>query len=398
MPSYRYTAFTSAGARVAGVVSGASEAAALAELESRALTPSSIALRSERRWKRPGSGVSVRRLAVTYAQLADVLRAGVPILRGLKLLAKRRSHKRLAAVFTDLAAAVEDGDELSNAMSRHPDVFPRVHVAMVRSGEKGGFLETVLTKLAELLDKQAELRAKVAGNLVYPCVLLTLGSVMLGVIFGFFVPMFRTTLAKTQTELPLLTKVVFAASDAITRHGLITVTVLGLVAAGVAWWSRRPGSPLLIAKGWNRTPMIGWLLRSMAGARFCRMLGTLLENGIPMLTAMQIAKESAGHLLMEEAIEKATDAVRSGEPLAPPLAASGLFADDVVEMISMAESANNLDSVLVTIAQTIEGHVDRALTTMVRLIEPLLLLAIGGVAGVVAAALILPMMQMRGSL
>jgi general secretion pathway protein F len=393
MPLFEYTARSVKGERVQGELAGASEQAVLGELEARELIPVSIRARSER-GAVLAARVPVRKLAMTYVQVADLLRAGVPLLRALKLLGNRRSQGRLSAVFKDLAEGVSKGEELAEAMARHPGVFPKVHIAMVRAGEKGGFLEQVMARLGQFVMKQAELRSKVVGSLVYPAVLVGLGSVVLAVIFGVFVPKMRELVSEAP-NLPLVSRVVFGAGDLVAKHGLWTL--LAVVVSGAVLWrvGQAPGVRRRLTEAKTRMAVIGPLVRSLSAARFCRLLGTMLANGIPVLTAMQIARDAAGNVLMEEAIDSAAEAVRAGQTLSGPLGESGLFEEDVVEMIAVAEAANNLDEVLITIAETIEGRVDRMLTTVLRLIEPLLLLVIAGVVVTVAAGLILPMMQVR---
>jgi general secretion pathway protein F len=397
MANFRYTALNASGQQVDGLLTVASEQAALAELEARELTPVTI---SERRARGPllRRGVSGRALAASYIQIADLLRAGVPLLRALKLLGGRKSQPRLSAVYRELSDAVAEGEDLAAAMGKRPDVFPRVHVAMVRAGERGGFLENVLSRLGQFVMSQAELRAKIIGNMIYPMMLVVFGSVVLGVVFGVFVPMFKSMLTKSGQTPPMITRIVFGIADLVGRYGPLTFVVVVVLSGAVIHLSRRPDARRMLAVWRMKMPVLGPLVRAVATTRFCRMLGTMMGNGIPMLSAMQIAKEAAGNILLEEAIERATEAVRAGQPLAPPLSESGLFADDVVEMISVAESANNLDAVLITIADTIDNRVDRLLTTAVRLIEPLMLVAVAGVVAFVAAALILPMTQFKGGL
>jgi type II secretory pathway component PulF len=393
MASFEYTAVTAGGQRVGGVLAGANEQAVLVELESRQLVPVSIQEQREPRalW---GGGVSQRLLAQSYTQLGDLLKAGVPLLRGLKLLAGRKAKPRLAGVFKELADGVSEGMELAEMMSRRPEVFPRIHVAMVRAGEKGGFLEAVLIRLGQFVAAQAELRAKVIGNLVYPSILVVFGTAVLGVIFGVFIPMFRPMFERMHDRLPAVSTFVFAVSDFVSSYGLVVLAGMVLGAAGLWRLSKRPriGRRLTEARTWM--PVLGPLFRALAAARFCRMFGTMLGNGIPVLTAMQVAKEAAGNALMEEAIDRAVESVRAGQGLAAPLGQSGLFPDDVIEMIAVAESANNLDEVLVTISDTIERRIDRLLSAVVRLIEPVLLMAIAGIVVLVASALILPMTRM----
>ncbi len=395
MPSFAYRALDAQGQRLAGVLTASSEQAVLAELESRRLTPISVApAKAPARpapWRRR---VSSRALATSYLQLADLLRAGVPLLRALKLLSRGRSNPALAQVYKHLAESVEQGRDLADAMSDKPEVFPPVHAAMIRAGEKGGFLELVASRLAELVGNQAELRSKVIGNLIYPALLVVFGVVILAAVFGFFVPMFRPILDQ-MTSLPMITRVVLSFSRLVASWGL--VLLIALVAAAVTLWrlSRTPSWRMPLARWQTTAPVLGALTRNLAAARFCRMLGTMLANGIPMLAAMKIARDAAGNAMIESAIDRATEAVRAGKPLAGPLRDSGLFAEDLVEMIDVAESANNLDRVLLSIADTVESRIDRLLNSLVRLIEPILLLSIAIVVATIAIALILPMTQFK---
>jgi type II secretory pathway component PulF len=394
VPKFDYTALDPAGARVRGVLSGPSEHAVLAELDARRLTPVTIAAQPDRAASGGGGGVRPRPLGQAYKQLADLLRAGVPLLRGLRLLANRKSAPRLARAFADLADRVSAGEDLAKAMSERPDAFPPVHVAMVRAGERGGFLGKVLDRLAQMVTAQADLRGKIIANLTYPAVLVVLGTIMIAGVFAFFVPQFREILSDSRAPLPPLTRLLFAVSDLLAR--LWPLLVVALIAGLAFFWSSLRSPALRARLDIIRThlPVLGPLARSLAAARFCRMLGTMMDNGVPLLAGMQIAKDAAGNVLMERAIVKAIDAVRSGQPLAPPLAASGMFDEDVTEMIAVAETANNLGEVLLTIADTTESRVDRLLAAAVKLIEPLLLILLATLVGLIAAALVIPLTQM----
>ncbi|MCC5787008.1 MAG: type II secretion system F family protein [Phycisphaerales bacterium] len=391
MGEFRYTAIDARGVRTSGRVAAATEQALLGELATRQLTPIKIEPASEGpRLKR---GLPVRALGDAYLQLADLLRAGVPLLRSLRLLGNRKSKPRLSAEFAALADAVADGEELASAMEAR-GVFSSVHVAMIRAGEKGGFLEEVLERLGKFVVGQAELRGKILGNMIYPMALVVFGSAILAIIFGFFVPMFRPLFEGIEGGLPVVTQIVFAASSAVGAYGPITFGV-GVVLATALWhFSKKPRVRRAITSVRTYAPVIGPLTREIAAARFCRMLGTLLANGVPMIQSMRTARDASGNVLLEEAIDKAADAVRAGEALALPLRESGLFTDDTIEIISVAEAANNLDTALIGLAENIEKRVDRLLTAAVRLIEPLMLMAIAAIVVVVAIGLVLPMTQL----
>ncbi len=377
-----------------GVLETANEQAVLSELASRGLSPLRVVESSSAPRRR--GGVPVRRLAAAYQQLADLLHAGVPLLRALRLLGRSKANPRIALTMTAIADDVADGQRLADAMARHPSVFPPIQIAMVRAGERGGFLDQVLARLASFLVQQAELRAKVIGNLIYPIVLLVVGLGVVVAALIFFVPRFKDFYK--EMTLPLPTRILMTTSEVLTQHGLLVLIAVAVIIAGAVHLWRKPGVRRQMAIWQLRVPMFGPLVRSLSVARFCRVLGTLLTNGIPMLQAMRISRDAAGHPLMEEAIDAATESVRSGEPLAKPLGASGLFDEDVVEMISVGESANNLDSVLVSVAETIERRVDRLLGIALRLMEPLLLLALACVVMFIFIALVVPMMSMSSAL
>lgn len=394
MATYAYIARDPAGQRVTGQLAGASEQAVLAELHTRKLAP--VQVKPVRPRKALGRGVSGRSLAVAYRQLADLLRAGVPLLRALQLLGRSKSNPRLGQIMASIAEAVSEGERLADAMSRSPQIFPPIQVAMIRAGERGGFLEPVLARLGRFLEHQAEMRGKVIGNLIYPAVLLMVGLAVVIAALVFFVPKFEKYYAGI--EVPLPTKVLLAASAVFTQHGLLLVIGVPLIVAGLWWLCSRPGSRRTLARWQLRVPKLGKLTRGLAVARFSRILGTLLENGIPMLAAMQISRDAAGNIAMAEAIDRATEAVRAGESLARPLGESGLVDEDVLEMIAVGESANNLPDVLITVAETIEKRVDAMLTLFVRLMEPLLLLALGGVVAFIFLALVIPMMRLSAAM
>ncbi|GJQ30300.1 MAG: type IV pilus biogenesis protein PilC [Phycisphaerae bacterium] len=397
MATYRYTAMTAGGQRVEGTLTALSEQAVLDELEHRRLIPVDV------RAGRAGPmmltrRVSTRRLGEAYGQIADLLRAGVPLLRALKLLGGQRSRGYLAEVCRELAEAVEKGTDLAGAMEARPGVFPTVHVAMVRAGERGGFLEQVFARLQVLVTRQADLRSKVVGSLIYPTLLVVVGIGIGGLIFGVFVPKFRDMFTRLGDNLPGITKAIFLISDLLTTYGAATAVVVGLMVAGGWYALRREEVSRWVSARVIRMPVIGAIVRGFATARFCGLLGSMLGNGVPMISALTIAKDGVGHAVLEGAIDEATEAVRSGEHLAPPLARSGMFEEDVVEMIAVGESANNLDEVLTRIGETIEARLDRNLTVAVRLIEPMLLLVLALVVGLVAAGLLLPMSDMSSAL
>ena len=390
MAVFAYRARDTGGRRVIGTLEGSSRSAIVAELQARGLAPVQVREASTMGSRRPVR-LSDRRLSVAYAQLADLLQAGVPLLRSLRLLGRGKSRKGVGPTMNSVAERVADGERLAGAM-REVGGFPNVHLAMVEAGERGGFLDEVLAELGSFLEHQAERRSTVIGNLIYPAILILVGLGIVIAALVFFVPQFETLF--DGAELPPATRLLLAMS-AVATNGWPYLLVLA-VGLGIGWWTfrERPGFRRRLAILQRRLPIAGDLVGSLAVARFTRMLGTLLGNGIPMLAAMRISRDAAGNPLLEEAIESAADAVGSGETLAGPLEASGLFEEDVIEMIAVGESANALPTVLVGVARKAEKRADRILETLLKLLEPALLLVLASAVVFIFLALVLPMMQL----
>lgn len=391
MPQFQYTALDSTGKRTAGVLSGVSEQSVLADLEGRALVPVHIAEKRERMSFRR-RGLSARRLAEVYIQLADMLQAGVPMMRALRVLAGLKDP-RISSIFREIAGAVADGEELGEAMSRRPDVFKPTHVAIIRAGEKGGFLEDAMARLGQFVEGQAELRSKLTGSLIYPLMLVSMGGVILIVIFAVLIPMVRPMFDRIE-QLPALTEFVFAMSTVVAGYAPVAIVVLVALVVGFGIASRKPGVRRVLDRVVLRLPAVGPLIRAIAIARFSRMLGTMLRNGVPMLAALATSRAAAGNVILEEAIEEAGEAVGAGASLAPSLGKSGLFSADVIEMLTVGEEAGNIEKVLVRIADTVETRVDRLLTNLIRLVEPLMIAMIACVVFTIAVALIMPLTQL----
>ena len=394
MTMFAYSARDREGRKVTGRMEASNQQAALSELESQGLVPMELS---------PASGSSTgsrssspRVMSRFYRQLSDLLKSGVPLLRSLRLLGGMKSNARLSEVIRRVADSVEDGERLADAMTRHEQVFPDIHISMIRAGERAGFLDDALERLGLFLERRAELRSKVVGNMIYPIVLLTVGAGIVLAALIFFVPRFEEFYADMQ--LPLATRILMGSSELVIGWWPLILLVTG--GAFLLLYSRRhdPDQRLRIERINLGLPVIGPLTRSLACARFCRILGTMLENGIPLVESMIIARSSIGSVTLEQALDDAVDAVESGETLARPLADSDFMEEDVLEMISVGESANNLALVLVNVAETLEDRVDRQLSLAVKLMEPLLLLLLAGVVLFIFMSLIVPMLQMSSNL
>ena len=402
MPEFAYIAREVSGREVRGVISAASEHEVVGALSVQSLFPTSVSLAPAARAQRRATGKRVRSrtLAVMYSQLGDLLHAGVPLLRSLEILEQQASHPTLKGVLQDVREQVRDGNRLADAMRRHPRVFQDLSVSMVRAGEEGGFLEDVLKRIAIFLDHQEELKSRVIGALVYPAFLMGMGTFVVIGMLVFFVPKFAPIFDRLRErgELPLPTKLLMGLSGVLQSHGIwLLLAAGGLVFWGVRFLKTEQGKYL--ADSWRlRLKGLGPIVRSLAISRFCRILGTLLKNGVPILPSLRIAKDATGNRLLSDAIGIAADNISTGKSLARPLAASGQFPREVVEMITVGEEANNLEQVLLDIADTMEKHTHRQLDLFVRLLEPLMLLVMAVVILFVVVALLMPVFQSAGAL
>ena len=394
MAMFAYSARDREGRKVSGRMEASNQQAALSELESQGLAPMELSTASASAGNTRSS--SPRVMSRFYRQLSDLLKSGVPLLRSLRLLGGMKSNARLSEVILRVADSVEDGERLADAMTRHEQVFPEIQISMIRAGERAGFLDDALERLGLFLERRAELRSKVIGNMIYPIVLLTVGAGIVLAALIFFVPRFEEFYA--DMELPLATRILMASSDFVIGWWPLILFVLGGIFFLLFSRRRDPAQRLRIERINLALPVIGPLTRSLACARFCRILGTMLENGIPLVESMKIARSSIGSATLEQALADAVDAVESGETLARPLAQSDFMEEDVLEMISVGESANNLALVLVKVAETLEDRVDRQLSLAVKLMEPLLLLVLAGVVLFIFMSLIVPMLQMSSNL
>lgn len=395
MPTYQYIAKTPAGKEVSGLMQADSEAAVVRTLDDRELFPVSVHPHSEQR-AATGKRIRIRDLAVMYGQLSDLLSAGVPMLRALDTLSKALQNRRLCEIIVTVREDVAAGETFADALANHPETFKSLHSAMVRAGERAGFLEDVLANLARFLDRQDDLRNKVRGSLIYPAVLVVLGTAAVLVMLIVFVPKFEKFFAGIDQPLP--TQVLFAASNGIRNQWPMLIGGLMLTVVGITALFQSEGGRAAWEKWQLKLPVLGKLVRTVCVSRFCRILGTMLHNGVPILQALDISKDAAGNAVLAENIATAAESVEAGEALSAPLKAGGMFPPEILEMITVAEESNQLDKVLVQIADTVDRRTERQLDQAVRLVEPLILVIIAAIIGFIAVGLLYPIFTMTDRL
>lgn len=396
MPEFSYVAVDASGKKITGTVAAATQREAVAAVSARDLFPLEVrgeatdaaALRRRR--------VPAQLMAVTYGQLADLLRSGVPLLRAIQVIRGQVSHPALKEVLGEVARRVEDGASLADAVARFPGCFGEMAVSMIRAGGEGGFLEDALVRVAAFTDASEDLRKRVMGAMAYPVLLFLIGTVVVSGLLVFLVPRFQTLFEslRQRNELPALTEGLLAASDFLQNWGLWILLLIGLTVWAVRGWLKTETGRRIWDRYILRVPVAGNIFLSFAVARFCRILGTLLQNGVPILRSLEIAGQATGNRVLSDAVQKATENISAGQSLAAPLAACKLFPPMVIEMISVAEEANTLETVLVQIADALERRTWRQLELGVRLLEPIMLLIIAGIVLVVVIALLLPVLKM----
>ncbi len=400
MPEFRYVARNELGAKVEGVLDAANEADAAGILSSGGMFPLEIKALLKQATTGKAKRVSGQLLANFYSQLADLLRGGVPLLRALKILHDQTSNANLRFVLDNIYRRVESGETLAEAMGRYEVAFGEMGIQMVRAGSEGGFLEESLTHVADYTEMQDDLKGRIVGALVYPVLLLVLMFLLVGAILIFIVPSFEPMFEdlRKRGELPLMTDWLLFISSQMKYIAVIGVpAIIGLV-AWFRYWNGTERGRRAVDRFKLQMPVGGKVYEGFSVARFCRILGTLLKNGVPIVKSLDISADATGNKILADAIHAASEHISSGSRLAEPLAASGCFPRSIVEMISVAEESNSLDSVLVDISAGLEKRNWRALDLAVRFIEPLMLMFLGGIVLFLVVALILPIFKISGSM
>ncbi|MFO1023243.1 MAG: type II secretion system F family protein [Planctomycetales bacterium] len=402
MPEYQYIARESSGREVSGVLTAGNEDDALQQLGDRLLFPMQLGLakQAKQREKLVGKRVSARYLVVFYSQLADLLHAGVPLLRALEILQGQMSQPTLSAVLTAVLTDVADGKPLADSLKRHPRVFSELAVSMIHAGEQGGFLDEVLKRIATFTEHQENMKSRVMGALAYPLFLMGASIAVVAALMVFLVPRFAPIFdrLKARGELPAATTILLGISSSLTNYGIVILIILIGIVVAIGKAAQSEKGRLLLDQWKLKSIGLGPILRSLAISRFCRILGTLLRNGVPILQSLKIAKDATGNLVLSQAIEAASENVQSGKSLAKPLASSGQFSRDIVEMIAVGEEANNLEQVLLNISENMEQRTYSKLELFVRLLEPVLLLCMAVMILFIMIALLLPVFSSSNAL
>ena len=404
MAEFAYTAKSSTGEKLSGMIAAASRAEAMQKLRAQSIYPMSVKdaapATTSLSIKLPVR-VKKDQVADFCSQLADLLSNGVPMLESLKILGEATENPKLQETCMAIHDAVSQGDTLDVAMGKYPAIFSELTLSMIRAGQEGAFLEESLQRTSHFLRKQDEMRSKIIGALTYPIILGVVGSIIVAAMVVFLVPKFQPffdRLEQNGTGLPLITIVLLGASKLLMNYGLLLILAVAGIVFGIMRWIKTESGRRLVDKIKLKTPIVGDIFHDAAVSRACRVLGTMLKNGVPLLRSLRISSESTGNVLLAEAMLKSADNVTAGDTLSKPLAASGLIPPQVMAMIRIAEESNTLDEVLVKISDRIDGRIERKLEVMVRMIEPMMLIFIGGMVMFVIVGVLLPVFDLNSSI
>ena len=413
MPTFSYKALQADGKMAEGVLEAGSRPDALRQMETLGLRPVNLAEKlaagktgsasagalgnlGNVSFKFESKKVSAKELENFTRLLSSLLAAGVPLSRALVILYKESSSPAAQAKWKQVHDLVVDGMSLANAMAQSPDTFPRVYVAMVEAGEAGGFLDVVLAQIADFQTREKELKSKVLTAMIYPCILLFLALVVLTVLLVFFIPKFQKVFASVHGSLPLITQLVIGLSHLVRSYGVFVALGIGAVGFLVrAWFASEKGK-----RSWEgiilKSPLVGPLIAQFAMARFCRMLGTLLSAGVPLVQGLNVSRRSIGNQILVDAVGQSIERVQQGGRLGQSLGdCKALFSGAVLEMISVAEESGKLDVELIRVASVTEVDLDRNLKTAVAFAEPLMLFLIAGFIGVIFISMLLPVFSLQ---
>jgi type IV pilus assembly protein PilC len=383
-----------------GLMEAETEDAVNTRLRSQQLVPTKVKKKAKALNIQFGTGIGAKDI-VTFTRLfATMIDAGLPIVQCLDILATQTDNKRFAIVLKDIKGSVEQGATFSDSLRRHPKVFDALYTNLVQAGEVGGILDTILTRLAVYIEKNVKLKRQVRGAMVYPSSVLVVFLIVLVILLGFVIPSFKDMFKEfgSKAELPALTKMVILVSETFIGNILYIFGVSTTVGFFVVRFYKTAKGKKFFHKLFLRLPIMGPVLRKIAVARFTRTLGTLLSSGVPILDALDIVAKTAGNVIVEEAIMYTRQKISEGKNMAEPLMSTGVFPPMVVQMVGVGEQTGALDQMLNKIADFYEEEVDVAVGALTSLIEPVMMVGIGGTVGVVLISMYLPIFSLAGAI
>ena len=343
-----------------------------------------------------GGKVKSKVLTTFTRQLATLVDAGLPLLRGMRVLEKQERNQNLREIIGKLSISVEGGSTFSEGLAQHPKVFNKLYVNMVKAGELGGVLEVVLNRLAQFQEKAQKIKGKVTAAMFYPIAVVVVAVAIVGVLMVYVIPKFKEVFAGLLdgAAMPSFTLLVLGISDTIRGHFFMTVTGTAVVVVLFQLFIRTKIGLRIWDKVKLKMPGVGPLISKIAIGRFARTLGTLVSSGVPILQALQIVKETAGNVIISNAISGVYESVKQGETITAPLEASGVFPPMVISMVDVGEQTGALPEMLLKIADNYDEEVDNAVSAMTSLLEPIMIIVLGLIVGSIVIAMFLPLVAL----
>jgi len=404
MAVYEYVALDERGKRTRGIIDADSRQAARRRLREMGLHPTGVnetdevAVTAERQLT-VGSLTKLRRpisaeVCLVTRQLSVLLEAGMQLVEALSCVLDQIDHPRLTKVVYDVRERVRQGATFADALAAHPKVFSELYTNMVRAGESSGALDIILARLADYLENQARLAGRIKSALFYPALVVVLGTGIVGFLMAVVVPRISEMFARMGQQLPAMTKMLMAASEFTHHYWYVVVAAVVVAIIGMRRYVKTDTGRSLWHRLLLQLPLFGELALKLAVSRFARTLGTLLEGGLSMLGALTIVEGLVRNAVIETAIEDTQEAVRSGQDLAGPLRRSEVFPPMLIHMVALGERSGQLEKMLLKVADTYDEDVDTTVNTMVSLLEPIMIIAMGLVVGFIVLAVLLPIFDM----
>ena len=342
--------------------------------------------------------VTGKDIVIFTRQLSTMIDAGLPLVQCLQILGKQQSNPTFKRILTTIQGDVETGTTLADSMRKHPKAFDSLYCNMIEAGELGGILDTILSRLAGFKEKAMALQKKIKGAMTYPVICLAISILILIVILVFVIPVFVEMFASLDSALPAVTQLVVNMSDFV-KGNIIYMLIAGvLVFYGFKKIYNTEKGRLRIDAFVLKAPVIGQLTRKVAVSKFTRTLSTMLQSGVPILDALQVVARTSGNKIVERAVIRVSESIAEGRPIAEPLEESGVFPNMVVQMINVGESVGALDTMLEKIADFYDEEVDQAVENLTAMIEPFMMVFLGGMIGGLVVAMYLPIFQMAGKI
>ncbi len=400
MPTYSYKAKTSAGLVMEGVIDAEEQRGAVEKLRNQKMVVLEIAekavppldkLKALVGWKKGKKDIPSKDLSLFSRQLSTLVGAGVPIVQSLGILETQAENPDFKEVLGAVKTDIEAGLSISDALKKHPNAFPDLYCSMVKAGELGGILDTILERLTAYLESSEALKAKVKGAMMYPAIVLSICSIVTVFLMIFVIPTFKNIFASFGAELPLPTQMLIDLSDAMkSKWYLIVAFPFVSWKAFEKFYATPYGHKWVDGKS-LQVPIFGPILKKVAVARFTRTLGTLIKSGVPIMQALETVASTAGNVVISDAVNLTRESIREGGHLSDPLKKSGIFPNMVTSMISVGEETGALDIMLTKIADFYDQEVDTAVKGLTSLIEPIVIVVMGVVIGTIVIAMFMPM-------